>query len=248
MIDSIAQENEIDMMAKNKFKRMKHILYLIAIVFTLSIAGCDNADDLLNQYIKDGPIVYAGKITDLNIKSGHKRLGIGIYPAEDVNRAYCMLRWNTGSGAKDSLKVDYIPANYNAVYQSYFTTIEMPSIEGNVLIEAWNVDTFGNKSLLTNKGGFVYGEKYIKTLMPSIVKFTAGNKTVEFDNKIGVIDNLVSYQQTNGEFTAEEKVVKSLPLVNPQKGGKVRSKTRYLINTNDLDTLVTGNYLETWIP
>lgn len=227
---------------------MKKIVYLIAAVLCFLSIGCDNADDLLNQYIKDGPIVYAGKIIDLNIKSGHKRLGIGIYPAEDVNRAYCMLRWNTGSGEKDSLKMEYTPANYSSVYESYFTVIDMPAIEGNVLIEAWNVDVFGNKSLLTNKGGFVYGDNYIKTLMPSTVKFTAGNKTAEFDNKIGVVDNVVSYQQSDGEFTTEVKVVKSISLVNPLKGGKLRSKTRYLINANDLDTLVTPNYKETLIP
>ncbi|WP_164110754.1 MULTISPECIES: DUF4998 domain-containing protein [Sphingobacterium] len=227
---------------------MKKIVYLMVATLSLFSVGCDNADDLLNQYIKDGPIVYAGRITDLNIKSGYKRLGVSVFPAEDVNRAYCMLRWNTGSGNRDSIKVNYTADNYDSTLQSYFAIIDMPSIEGNVLIEAWNVDAFGNKSLLTSKGGFVYGENYIKTLLPALAKFSTGNKTVEFDNKIGVVDNLVSYQQTGGQFTDEVKVEKSLSLVNPLKGGKVRSKSRYLINSNDLDTLVTANYLETVIP
>lgn len=227
---------------------MKKIVYIVIAALTFCMVGCDNADDLLNQYIKDGPIVYAGRITDLNIKSGYKRLGISIFPAEDVNRAYCILRWNTGSGTRDSIKVNYTADNYNSKFQSYFAIIDMPAIEGNVLIDAWNVDTFGNKSLLTSKGGFVYGENYIKTLLPSLAKFSTGNKTVEFDNKIGVVDNLVSYQQTGGQFTTEVNVVKTLSLVNPLKGGKVRSKSRYLINSNDLDTLVTANYLETVIP
>lgn len=227
---------------------MKKIIYIIASSFTFLLLGCDNADDLLNQYIKEGPIVYAGRITELNIKSGYKRVGISIFPSEDVNKSYCMLRWNTGSGSKDSLKVMYTPDNYNSTLDSYFVIVSMPAIEGNVLIEAWNVDAFGNKSLLTNKGGFVYGEKYIQTLLPSLAKFTTGNKTVEFDNKIGAVDNLVSYQQTSGQFTTEINVVKTLSLVTPLKGGKLRSKTRYLINQNDLDTLVTENYMETIIP
>lgn len=220
----------------------------MAALSLFTLLGCDNADDLLNQYIKDGPIVYAGKITDMNIKSGNQRIGINIFPAEDTNRSYCMLRWNTAKGTKDSIKVEYIDANYNSVLKCYTTIVNMPGIEGNVLIEAWNVDTFGNKSLIMNKGGFVYGANYLKTLLPTVPKFTTGNKTVEFDNKIGVIDNLVSYQQTNGQFTTEVKTVKSLALVTPLKGGKVHSKTRYVINQNDLDTLVTPNYLETLIP
>lgn len=227
---------------------MKKIVYLMVATLSLFSVGCDNADDLLNQYIKDSPIVYAGRITDLNIKSGYKRLGVSVFPAEDVNRAYFVLRWNTGAGTRDSLKVTYTADNYNSTLQSYFAVIDMPSIEGNVLIEAWNVDTFGNKSLLTSKGGFVYGENYIKALVPSLAKLSTGNKTVEFDNKIGVVDNLVSYQQTGGQFTEEVKVEKSLTLVTPLKGGRVRSKSRYLINANDLDTLVTANYLETVIP
>lgn len=227
---------------------MKNIVSILIAACTFLLIGCDNADDLLNQYIKDGPIVYAGKITDLNIKSGNQRLGIYIYPAEDVNKAYCMLSWNAASGKKDSVKIEYIPANYRSETKNYYSVINMPAIEGNILIEAWNIDVFGNKSLLTSKGGFVYGENYIKTLLPSLAKFSTGNKTVEFDNKIGVVDNLVSYQQTGGQFTTEVNVVKTLSLVNPLKGGKVRSKSRYLINSNDLDTLVTANYLETVIP
>ncbi|MGN0003564.1 MAG: hypothetical protein ACI35V_09025 [Sphingobacterium composti] len=65
---------------------------------------------------------------------------------------------------------------------------------------------------------------------------------------MGVVDNIVSYEQTNGQFTPEVKVVKNLLMVEPKKGGIVRSKTRYLINSTDIDTLSTVNYIETIIP
>ncbi|TYP88210.1 uncharacterized protein DUF4998 [Sphingobacterium allocomposti] len=224
------------------------ILYVMGAVLSVMQVGCDNADDLLNQYIEDGPIVYAGRIEVLDIKSGYQKVGVRIVPAEDVNRAYCMLRWNTASGAADSVKVDYTPANYHDDFEGYYTVVDMPDIEGNVLIEAWNVDAFGNKSLLTDQGGFVYGPNYVRTLLPSSVGFTAGNQAVEFDNRVGAVDNLVSYEQQDGQFTEEVTVVESLELINPKSGGVVRSKTRYLINENDIDTLVTPDYLETVIP
>lgn len=227
---------------------MKKISYIILTILSFVQVGCDNADDLLNQYIKDGPIVYAGRIVNLNIKSGQEKLGISIFPAEDVNKSHCILRWNTASGTKDSISVDYVASNYNNTLESYYTVIDMPAIEGNVLIEAWNVDIFGNRSLMTNKGGYVYGQKYINTLLPSQVRFATASETLEFENRVGVVDNLVSYEQNNGQYTEEVKVVNTLALINAKSGGKVRSKTRYLINTNDIDTLVTANYLETVMP
>lgn len=227
---------------------MNKIIYVIGVALSLFQLGCDNANDLLDQYIKDGPIVYAARVTDLDIKSGYQKVGIRIFPAEDVNKSHCMLRWNTASGTKDSVRVDYIESNYSDIFESYYKVIDMPAIEGNVLIEAWNVDAFGNNSLMFNKGGYVYGPNYLNTLLPSLVRFLSGNTVIEFDNKVGVLDNLVSYEQNDGQFTAEVKVVKTLPLVNAKSGGKIRSKTRYLINENDIDTLITPNYLETVIP
>lgn len=227
---------------------MNKIIYVIAAVFSFLQISCDNANDLLDQYIENGPIVYAGRIVDLDINSGYHKVKVNIYPAEDVNKAYSVLRWNKADGTKDSVKVEYVDANYDPISKSYFKTLDMPSIEGNVLIEAWNVDMFGNHSLLFNKGGYVYGPNYINTLIPSSIQFLNGNTVIDFDNRIGVVDNLVSYEQNNGQFTPEVNVVKSLTLVDAKQGGIVRSKTRYLMNANDIDTLVTPTYLETTIP
>ena len=230
-------------------KIMKDIkLYIISACIAVSQVSCDNADELLDKYIENGPIVYAGKINDIAILSGYYQVGVNILPSQDVNKAYCMLKWNNSTGAKDSMRVEYSDANFDLMKGGYFKIISLPSIEGNILIEAYNIDTFGNKSLLFMKGGYVYGANYVNTLFPSTVKFAAGNASLEFDNKIGALDNIVSYEQIDGQFTPEVTVVKTLQLINPKKGGKVRSKTRYLINQSDVDILITPNYLETVIP
>ena len=223
-------------------------IYIVCLILSTFQLSCDNADELLDKYIENGPIVYAGKISDIDILSGYYQIGVNIHPSQDVNKSYSLLKWNNASGTKDSLRVDYSQANFDASKGGYFKIINLPSIEGNILIEAFNVDTFGNKSLIFTKGGYVYGNNYVNTLSPSTLRFLTANSAIEFSNKLGVIDNLVSYEQINGEFTPEVKVVKTLTLVNPKKGGKVRSKTRYLINATDIDTLVTPNYLETTIP
>lgn len=230
-------------------KIIKHIkLYIIGACIAVSQVSCDNANELLDQYIENGPIVYAGKINDIDILSGYYQVGVNILPSQDVNKAYCILKWNNSTGTKDSIRVEYSDANFDPIRGGYFKIINLPSIEGNILIEASNIDAFGNKSLLFTKGGYVYGANYINTLLPSNVRFTTANTVIEFDNKMGAVDNVVSYEQADGQFTPEAKVVRTLPLVNPKKGGKVRSKTRYVINPTDIDTLVTADYLETIIP
>lgn len=227
---------------------MKKLIYMLLTGICWLQLGCDDANELLDRYIQDGPIVYAARITELEIKPGYERVGVQIFPAEDVNKSHAILRWNNAEGSKDSVRVDYTEANYDTTTESYYTIIDMPNIEGNVLLEGWNVDVFGNPSLLITKGGYVYGPNYLSTLLHSLVYFTSGNTVAVFDNKVGVVDNLVSYEQDNGQFTPETKVVNTLSLVNAKSGGRMRSKTRYVISENDLDTLTTPTYLETVLP
>jgi hypothetical protein len=227
---------------------MGKYIYAATIFLALFLVGCDNADELLEQYTKNGPIVYAGKINELNSQSGYNRVKVNIYPAEDVNRAYCVLSWSITSGVKDSVKVNYMPGNYDKELSCYYTIINLPNVEGNVVIESQNVDTFGNRSLKESKSAYVYGSDYVSTLLNSSVTFSAKVDQVIFENRVGSVGNLISYQQTNGEFTPEVFVTGAHPLINPKKGGIVRSKTRYLLTATDIDTLMTTAYLETVIP
>lgn len=227
---------------------MGKYIYIAAILVASIFAGCDNADDLLEQYTKGGPIVYAGKINELNTQSGYNRIRVNIYPAEDVNRSYCMLSWSVTSGVRDSLRMDYTKANYDEVLKCYYTILNLPSVEGNLLIETQNVDVFGNRSLKDTEGAFIYGPAYASTLLNSLITFSTNPARITFENKVGSVGNLVSYEQTNGQFTSEVFVKGAYPLVNAKKGGIIRSKTKYLLTATDIDTLVTTTYLETTIP
>ena len=226
---------------------MNKYIARVAILLTFFIVGCDNANDLLNQYIKEGPIIYAGKINELNTQSGYYRVRVNIYPVEDVNRDYGILSWNITNGIKDSVRVDYVNANFDENLECYYTIIDLPSIEGNLLIEARNVDIFGNKSLINSQGAYIYGTIYASTLLNSSVNFLTGNE-VSFEKRVGSVGNLISYEQNNGQFTKEVSVTGKYPLIDAKSGGIIRSKTKYLITESDIDTLITPNYLETTIP
>src|SRR5690606_34191980 len=199
---------------------MNKYIYKLTLLLVVFLASCDNANDLLDGYIKDGPIVYAGKISELETQSGYYRYRVNIFPAADVNRDYCILSWSVNNGVKDSVVVDYVPENFDEKRGSYYTIIEMPNVEGNLFVEAQNVDVFGNKSLIINEGTFIYGETYLSTLLNSAVSFTSGGDEAIFERRVGSVGNLVSYEQTNGEFTKEFFVqTETYPLVNAKQGG-----------------------------
>lgn len=227
---------------------MNKYIYIATILLASLYVSCDDANELLNQHLKNGPIVYAGKVNELNIQSGYYRVRINLFPAADINRSYCMLSWNVGNGNKDSLKVEYVTANYDRDLGCYFAIVAVPEIEGNLLIEAQNVDNFGNRSLISNVSAFIYGDTYVSTLQNSAVRFSAGAAEVIFENRVGSVGNLISYEQLNGQFTEEVVAFDRHPLVGAKPGGIVRTKTRYLMGETDIDTLVTATYLETVIP
>lgn len=228
---------------------MSKYRHIACILLAFLYTGCEDADNLLDQHLKGGPIVYAGKIDELAIQSGYHRLRVNIYPAEDVNRSHCVLSWNLSGGVKDSVLVEYAEANYDKGLACYYTLIPLGSVEGNLLIEGQNVDEFGNRSLISSQGAFIYGETYVSTLLNASVSFSPDAAGISFENKVGAVGNLVSYEQNNGQFTAEVVVTdENYPLIDAKIGGIIRSKTRYLITGTDIDTLITTAYLETIIP
>ena len=235
-----------------KDKNMSKYIYIIAIFAALFYVSCDNANDLLDQYVKDGPITYAAKIDTLKTQSGYYRFRVNLFPAEDVNRSYSILRWNITEGVKDSVKVDYTANNFDQKSGCYFAFIEIPAatgIQGNLALSAQNVDNFGNKSLIETGSAYIYGVNYISSLINAPLSISPRTDKVVFEERVGAVGNLVSYEQNNGTFTKEVFVKgNSYPLTDAKKGGIVRSKTRYLINNTDIDTLQVKEYLETKIP
>lgn len=221
---------------------------LVALLSVLTL-GCDDANDLLNQHIKDGPIVYAGKIKEMAARSGYYRVRVDLFPTADINRSHCILSWNLSGETKDSLRVDYSDINYDEELQGYFAYVNIPSIEGSLQISAQNVDGFGNKSLIESVNANIYGAEYVSSLVNAPAKVSPRVDKVTFDERVGAVGNLVSYEQEDGSFTKEVFVKeKVFSLVNAKRGGVLRSKTRFLLNPTDIDTLAGPSYLETKIP
>ena len=227
---------------------MRRYQLLITLIICILSAACNDGDELLDNFTKDGPIFYAGKIDSLKIQSGLHRIKVNIYPSEDVNHDFCILNWNESDGLKDSVLVPYTADHFDEEAGCYFTYLDLPSIEGNLLIEAQNVDIFENRSLILGQGAFIYGETYVATLLNSNITFS-DSVHLTFENRLRSVGNLISYQKDDGTFTVDSLVTKdTFSLVDPLQGGLIRTKTLYLIDPSDIDTLITNSYLETPIP
>lgn len=229
---------------------MSRIKYILTLAITsLLFSGCDDANDLLNQHIKDGPIAYAGKIKEMSSQSGFYRVRINLLPTEDVNRSHCNLSWNSSGENRDSVRVDYVPENFDNELGCYFKVVDLPSIEGALEIEARNVDSFGNKSLLETISVKIYGDKYVSSLVNAPVKISPRVDEILFEERVGAVGNIVSYEKVDGDFTEEIFVTdKTYPLVDARRGGIIRTKTRYLIDPVDIDTLDVTDFTELEIP
>ncbi|TKG91137.1 hypothetical protein EYV94_22290 [Puteibacter caeruleilacunae] len=224
---------------------------IIGLCLLCGIVSCDDASSFLDQYTENGPIIYAAKVNELAFQSGYYRVRVNIFPSDDVNRDYCMLKWNITNDVKDSVKVEYSEANYDAELECYYKIIDVSehNIQGNLLIEAQNVDIFGNKSLKTNEGAFIYGLVYQSALLNDGIGFSPDVDEIIIGRKIGSTGNFVSYEKTDGTFTDEVFITdNTFPLVNAKIGGVVRNKTKFHIHETDIDTLVTTKYTETIIP
>ncbi|WP_286856296.1 DUF4998 domain-containing protein [Proteiniphilum sp. UBA5431] len=231
---------------------MLKYIKIVSFLIIITLMSCDNANDLLNQYIENGPIIYAAKIDNLETQSGFNRFRVNLFPAEDVNRSYCIVSWNIREGVKDSVKIDYIDDNYDNKQKCYYKIIDIPSnsdTQGNLELRAQNVDTFGNKSLVETGSAYIYGLDYISSLINAPVSISPKADKVVFEERVGAVGNVICYEQNSGSFTEEVYVTgKNYTLVDAKRGGIVRTKTRYHMNENDIDTLEVAEFLETKIP
>lgn len=200
---------------------------------------------------KDDQIITAAEITKLTMQSGLYRAKVNIVPAEDNDNSHCIISWRAENGVKDSLKVEYIDNNYDLEMKSHYGIIDVreDDIQGNLLIQAQNVNRFGSRSKVVSEEVYIYGPSYLMTLQNVTLSFSCESDIIFFEDLEGMVGNLISYEKNSGEFTSEVFTTENeFPLVDAKLGGTIRSKTRYLINSSDIDTLEAVEYNETVIP
>jgi F5/8 type C domain. len=137
--------------------RCSFFLALLFITGIFFLASCNKMRDNYYPYIKNGEIVFTGKVDSLVALPGRNRLQLKWLLVSDPKITKCKVFWNDGA---DSLLVpvqrtdgtDTIKVNINNLAEGLYT------------FEVYTYDDAGHSSVKAVVTGTVYGENYINSI------------------------------------------------------------------------------------
>lgn len=142
--------------------KTKYLFFAILSLITASMMSCTRMNDLHDEYLKDGPIVYVGRIDSLRAYAGYNRVKVLYYVTDPRAKEVCFY-WNS---RRDSSKFD-IPAHSAAE----MLEVEInPIMEGDLAVEAFTYDKKGHRSIKFETPMKIYGDKYVASLVPRGVR------------------------------------------------------------------------------
>lgn len=137
---------------------MKKIFYILLTVILAAVAlsSCTKMNDFHDEYLKDGPIIYVGKVDSMSVYSGRERVQVNYYITDPRAKELCFY-WNN---LKDSIKIQ-VPEHDPLDVQ----TVLLDQIaEGDHTFQVYSYDGKGHRSIRFEKGFTTYGNNYISTL------------------------------------------------------------------------------------
>lgn len=145
---------------------MKNKLLIISLI-ALLMSSCDGMNDNVNIYLDKGETVYIAKSDSVKVYSGLNRFKLQFWISDP--RATDMVvssRFMNGD-----IKIEI------AEDRDYTQPIEqiIECREGSITMNLTTCDNKGNKSIKDEYSVVVYGEDYISTLAPKIVKSVSRN-------------------------------------------------------------------------
>ena len=166
-------------------------LGLVFILFS-SFLSCAKWDEF-KEYIKDGEIVYVGKLDSVKVLSGNERVMIEALVKPDPKISKALIKWNDG---RDSVLLDITDRDRIAHY--------IPIPEGIVSFELYTIDINGNRSVSVPAIGRAYGPRYSAGLSNRLTTnaIIEPDKAIidwqEMDLSAGPTATEVRYQSTDG--------------------------------------------------
>lgn len=135
----------------NKYKR--HLWLLMFVVVILGIASCSKMDDNYSDFVKDGEIVYTGKVDSLQTFPGNGRVRLQWLLVSDPKITKCKVYWNDG---KDSSILDVKKTAATDTIKLTLSNLK----EGLYSFQVYTYDNLGHSSVKADVIGTVYGDNY----------------------------------------------------------------------------------------
>src|SRR5690554_72263 len=142
---------------------MKKIRIYIFIPFLLIVFGCitfiscTKMDETYKDFIKDGEIIFTGKVDSLTALPGKNKVKLQWLLVSDPKITKNVVYWNN---FKDSISFDV----QKTAGTDTITSIIDNLTEGVYTFSVFTRDNFGNSSVKADVIGVVYGDNYANTL------------------------------------------------------------------------------------
>ncbi|WP_297095013.1 DUF4998 domain-containing protein [uncultured Draconibacterium sp.] len=226
---------------------MKNIKYLglIFVSMFMILLSCSDMNDVHDQYLRDGEIIYIGRVDSAKVFAGNERFDLR-YWITDPRAKELKIYWDE---KRDSVVVP-IPEHLASESIDVSVGDETPMTEGSYTFQLVSNDKDGLTSVVFDQIGNVYGSMFQSTLVQRFVKETSYNADnnqliITWGDPMSVRDIGVEMTYFEGD---EEKVIEILNEdgtqtviddYNIEKGATFR--TMYLPEEGAIDTFFTAS-------
>jgi hypothetical protein len=213
--------------------------YLLMIIAACSITACSKMEDTYADFIKDGEIVYTGKVDSLKVFPGRNRIELSWLLISDPKITLCKVFWNDGADMVE------IPVQRSAGTDTIKVMLTGMA-ERTYTFEVFTYDNDGHTSIKEDTIGVVYGDVFAGSLFNRPLKsvaFSADTARLEW---AGASAQSVSVQlnYTDNSNIPRTIVVPRLEsktnLPKFKKGNSFQYRTLYLPEKNAIDTFFTA--------
>ncbi len=225
----------------------KKLPLLFLLVSILTFFSCEDKMDSYKKYIEGGEITYTGKIEDVVLHPGDKRILLTGLLKSDPKIEKAKVFWNS---MKDSVEIDIIRSAGVDTVQ-----IMLENMSENIYnFTFFTYDGDGNSSIPVNESGAVYGDRYRLTLLNRLVKSTYNTDSGLYVmmGETSYLKNLI-YSELNyidnsdKEFTilvpplseTNDDGVDSVFLPNYKLDSRLTTRNYYLPDSLAIDTFAT---------
>ena len=200
-----------------------NIALLIIAILAVTVATCTKTkSDSYKEYLKGGEIVYPGRVDTVIVEAGYKRVQLASVLGNDPLVTRLRIFWNNQTDSVD-VAVDHTKDTVRVVIPNL--------IEGNYNFIIYTFDKNGNKSVIFNVTGTVYGDSYVGSLANRTLKTVTQSKNglqIQLtwgEAAAGELGTEVNYVAEDG--TAKKMVVPSTEAVTTLPNYKEQSKLTY---------------------
>jgi hypothetical protein len=228
----------IAIVMKNQKSKMKKY-YLFIIIAACSIIACSKMEDTYADFIKDGEIVYTGRVDSLKIFPGRNRIKLSWQLISDQKITRCKVFWNDGADMME------IPVQRTSGVDTINILLTgMP--ERTYTFDVYTYDNDGHSSIKEDTIGVVYGDVYAGSL------FNRPLKTVSFSADTARLEWAgASAQNVSVELKYTDALNVERTIVVPRadsktnlpkfkKGSSFQYRSLYLPEKTAIDTFFTA--------